>query len=208
MPPKRLILFLIPAFCRLAKSLSHSQQTGWLVGAVGVEPTTNGLKDLKFIYRLQPTPVTNNRISGHSIRALSHLGPIVCEYPHKSRTPEHVLALNNSAVGARCTQGSLVLSRNISVNSVFRTETGADQPLQVPVKPATSLSFAKFCPPVISARYSVGCRLLRPPVDVEEAHRGRNDNRSQHNSEQPKSRDSPKHTNKNQQGIEARMATH
>jgi hypothetical protein len=34
-----------------------------LVGAVGVEPTINGLKDPKFIQRVQPTPVTNNRIS-------------------------------------------------------------------------------------------------------------------------------------------------
>jgi len=39
-PPKRLGLFLIAAFCRLAKSLSHSEQMGWLVGAVGIEPTT------------------------------------------------------------------------------------------------------------------------------------------------------------------------
>ena len=34
-PPKRLTLFLIAAFCRLAKSLSHSEQMGWLVGAGG-----------------------------------------------------------------------------------------------------------------------------------------------------------------------------
>jgi hypothetical protein len=33
----RLMFFLIAAFCRLAKSLSHSQQMGWLVGAVGIE---------------------------------------------------------------------------------------------------------------------------------------------------------------------------
>jgi hypothetical protein len=37
-PPLRL-LFLIAAFCRLAKSLSHSKHIGWLVGAVGIEPT-------------------------------------------------------------------------------------------------------------------------------------------------------------------------
>ena len=37
-PPMRLMLFLIAAFCRLAKPLSHSQQMGWLVGAVGIEP--------------------------------------------------------------------------------------------------------------------------------------------------------------------------
>jgi hypothetical protein len=36
-PPMRLMFFLIAAFCRLAKSLSHSQQIGWLVGAVGIE---------------------------------------------------------------------------------------------------------------------------------------------------------------------------
>jgi hypothetical protein len=36
-PPKRLILFLIAAFCRLAKLLSGSKQMGWLVGAVGIE---------------------------------------------------------------------------------------------------------------------------------------------------------------------------
>ena len=29
--------FLIAAFCRLAKSLSHSEPIGWLVGAVGIE---------------------------------------------------------------------------------------------------------------------------------------------------------------------------
>ncbi len=29
--------FLIAAFCRLAKSLSHSELMGWLVGAVGIE---------------------------------------------------------------------------------------------------------------------------------------------------------------------------
>jgi hypothetical protein len=33
----RLILFLIAAFCRLAKSLSYYQQMGWMVGAVGIE---------------------------------------------------------------------------------------------------------------------------------------------------------------------------
>ncbi len=28
----------LAAFCRLAKPLSHSEQMGWLVGAVGIEP--------------------------------------------------------------------------------------------------------------------------------------------------------------------------
>ena len=40
-PPKRLILCLIAAFCRLAKSLSHSEQMGWLVGTVGIEQNTH-----------------------------------------------------------------------------------------------------------------------------------------------------------------------
>ena len=40
--------FLIAAFCRLAKSLCHSQQMGWLVGAVGIENTTGrNFKDLE-----------------------------------------------------------------------------------------------------------------------------------------------------------------
>jgi hypothetical protein len=30
--------FLIAAFCRLGKSLSHSELMGWLIGAVGIEP--------------------------------------------------------------------------------------------------------------------------------------------------------------------------
>jgi len=30
-------LFLIAAFCRLAKLLNYSKQMGWLVGAVGIE---------------------------------------------------------------------------------------------------------------------------------------------------------------------------
>jgi hypothetical protein len=37
-PPKKLILFLPAAFCRLAKSLNRFEQMGWLVGAVGIEP--------------------------------------------------------------------------------------------------------------------------------------------------------------------------
>lgn len=39
-PPKRLILFLIAAFCRLAKLLSYSEHMRWLVGAVGIEMTS------------------------------------------------------------------------------------------------------------------------------------------------------------------------
>src|SRR5256885_12741111 len=33
---KRLSLFLIAAICRRAKSLSHCEQMGWLVGAAGI----------------------------------------------------------------------------------------------------------------------------------------------------------------------------
>jgi hypothetical protein len=47
-------LFLIAAFCRLAKSLSHSEQMGWLVGAVGIEPTTFGLKGRCSTTELRP----------------------------------------------------------------------------------------------------------------------------------------------------------
>jgi hypothetical protein len=44
----RLNLFLITAFCRLAKSLSHSEQLGCLVGAVGIENNTGwNFKDLE-----------------------------------------------------------------------------------------------------------------------------------------------------------------
>lgn len=43
----RLDLFLIAAFCRLAKTLSHSQQTGWLVGAVGIEKNPIAIKSCK-----------------------------------------------------------------------------------------------------------------------------------------------------------------
>ena len=42
------------AFCRLAKSLSHSEQMGWLVGAVGIEPTTFGLKGRCSTTELRP----------------------------------------------------------------------------------------------------------------------------------------------------------
>ncbi len=31
---------LSAAFCRLAKSLSHSEPMDWMVGAVGIEPTS------------------------------------------------------------------------------------------------------------------------------------------------------------------------
>jgi hypothetical protein len=34
----RLVFFLIATFCRLAKSLSHSELMGWLVVAVAIEP--------------------------------------------------------------------------------------------------------------------------------------------------------------------------
>jgi hypothetical protein len=40
-PPKKLILFLPAALCRLAKSLNRFEQMGWLVGAVGIEPHPN-----------------------------------------------------------------------------------------------------------------------------------------------------------------------
>jgi hypothetical protein len=53
-PPMRLNLFLIAAFCRLAKSLSHSEQMRWLVGAVGIEPTTFGLKGRCSTTELRP----------------------------------------------------------------------------------------------------------------------------------------------------------
>ena len=35
----RLVFFLIAAFCRLAKSLSHSELMGWLVGRGGGDRT-------------------------------------------------------------------------------------------------------------------------------------------------------------------------
>jgi hypothetical protein len=44
--PRGSVYFLLPpfaAFCRLANSLNHSKQMGWLVGAVGIEPTTSRL---------------------------------------------------------------------------------------------------------------------------------------------------------------------
>jgi hypothetical protein len=34
-------LFLIAAFCRLAKLLNYSKQMGWLVGAVGIAQNTH-----------------------------------------------------------------------------------------------------------------------------------------------------------------------
>ena len=63
-PPKRLILFLIAAFCRLAKSLSHSQQMGWLVGAVGIESNTRwNFKDLEEMLGSAKTLKRNNEES-------------------------------------------------------------------------------------------------------------------------------------------------
>jgi hypothetical protein len=44
----------LAAFCRLAKPLSHSEQMGWLVGAVGIEPTTFGLKGRCSTTELRP----------------------------------------------------------------------------------------------------------------------------------------------------------
>jgi hypothetical protein len=57
-PPKRLIPFLIAAFCRLAKSPSHSQQKGWLVGAVGIEHDPRTTKS-RGIMALQPPTKSN-----------------------------------------------------------------------------------------------------------------------------------------------------
>jgi hypothetical protein len=37
-----LLLFLIAAFCRLGKLLSYSEQMGWWVGPVGIEPSIFG----------------------------------------------------------------------------------------------------------------------------------------------------------------------
>jgi hypothetical protein len=49
-PPLR----LIAAFCRLDKSLSCCWEKGWLVGAVGIEPTTFGLKGRCSTTELRP----------------------------------------------------------------------------------------------------------------------------------------------------------
>src|SRR6266851_904588 len=57
-------LFLIAAFCRLAKSLSHSEQMGWLVGAVGIENNTNwNFKDLEEMLRSAKALKRNDRES-------------------------------------------------------------------------------------------------------------------------------------------------
>src|SRR5258708_7728607 len=54
-------LFLIAAFCRLAKSLSHSEQMGWLVGAVGIENNNvRNFKDLQGMERNTKSLKSNN----------------------------------------------------------------------------------------------------------------------------------------------------
>jgi hypothetical protein len=45
---------LIAAFCRLDKLLSGCWEKGWLVGAVGIEPTTFGLKGRCSTTELRP----------------------------------------------------------------------------------------------------------------------------------------------------------
>ncbi len=45
---------LIAAFSRLDKSLSCCWEKGWLVGAVGIEPTTFGLKGRCSTTELRP----------------------------------------------------------------------------------------------------------------------------------------------------------
>jgi len=57
-----------------------------LVGAVGVEPTTNGLKDQNRTQPLQSTTVSYRKISHEAHEELLRFGVAVCEYPHKSRT--------------------------------------------------------------------------------------------------------------------------
>ena len=52
---------LIAAFCRLDKSLSCCWEKGWLVGAVGIEPTTFGLKGRCSTTELRPCG-TNHRL--------------------------------------------------------------------------------------------------------------------------------------------------
>ncbi len=59
-PPTRLNLFLIAAFCRLAKSLSHFEQMGWLVGAVGIESTTL-LETKEFCDAARPSKVLKGK---------------------------------------------------------------------------------------------------------------------------------------------------
>jgi hypothetical protein len=76
-PPKRLILFLIAAFCRLAKSLSHSEQIGWLVGAVGIEIASllsksnkgNGVAPPPH-FQLEPFGATGCRITAYRLNLL------------------------------------------------------------------------------------------------------------------------------------------
>ena len=54
----RLMLFLIAAFCRLAKLLSYSEHMRWLVGAVGIELKAT-LKARKF--RTPDTPLKSSQ---------------------------------------------------------------------------------------------------------------------------------------------------
>jgi hypothetical protein len=51
-------LFLIAAFCRLAKLLNYSKQMGWLVGTVGIELLFNFTSPA--LSRCYPPPAKSN----------------------------------------------------------------------------------------------------------------------------------------------------
>jgi hypothetical protein len=77
-PPLRL-LFLIAAFCRLAKSLSHCQQMGWLVGAVGIENNdVRNFKDLRGMRRNTKSLKRNKRARKGILIAPSKLPRFLC----------------------------------------------------------------------------------------------------------------------------------
>ena len=62
-----------------------------LVGAVGIGPTTFGLKDQIRTQPLQFATVSYRKISHDSHTELLCSGLVVCKYPHKSRTVGRLL---------------------------------------------------------------------------------------------------------------------
>ena len=67
-----------------------------LVGAVGIEPTTFGLKDQNLTQPLQSSTAIYREISHLKHSKLLSSGVVVCEYPHKSRTVRGVVAQRKS----------------------------------------------------------------------------------------------------------------
>jgi hypothetical protein len=117
----RLTFFFIAAFCRLTKSLNHSQHMGWLVGAVGIERTSYQIRlvpSMRCSHRRLPTGTNGTSVNCVRLRSRRNCAEI--------RIATERLPSNKEGTNPKCFAGRRlrILSPEISplvVPKLYRT---------------------------------------------------------------------------------------